>query len=78
MFDDFKKFGDKTALYSSKFGTFSYNDILQYISRFQVTFEARSLVLIISTNSIFEILAYVSIVSNNSVVMFLDKKPLLA
>ena len=68
MFDNLHKFESNIALYNQDYGNITYKDILIKSSLLKKIFKKKSLVLIITTNSIFEIIAYVATLYNNSTI----------
>lgn len=69
---DFKKFRDEVAIISEDGTKYSYSDIERFQKEFFSQIGERTLVFILSTNSIGSLIAYVSALKNNFVPVMLD------
>jgi long-chain acyl-CoA synthetase len=74
LFQNFKKFKNQTALINDDGKKFSYGKIIDYSKKISKTVKPRSLVLLITENSISSIVSYISLIKNDCVVIILDVK----
>lgn len=74
LFKNFKKFSENTALYNPDFGKVAYKDLIKKSYEIASSVKQRSLILIISKNSVEDIMIYTAAISNNHVIMFIDAK----
>ena len=74
LFRLFKKNKNKIALIDERSRKISYKEILDFSKKQKKKIKERCLVLIISNNSIYPILSYISSIINNNVIMLIDIK----
>ena len=74
IFKSFKKFKKKTAIIFDNNLSLSYEDILFKTNKIKKNVFKRSLILIISENSIGSLLSYLFCVLNNHVALIIDNK----
>ena len=74
LFDKIRDYKNNIALVSSKYGNIKYRNIIENEYKLKKIINKRSLILIISTNSIAPIITYIFSTRNNCVVMLIDNK----
>ena len=74
LFKNFNKYNDRIALISEITGDITYSQIDTYTKKIKDYIEKRSLVLIISQNTVGSIVSYISCIRNNFVVILVDIK----
>ena len=74
LFKNFNKYNDRIALISEITGDITYSQIDTYTKKIKNYIEKRSLVLIISQNTVGSIVSYISCIRNNFVVILVDIK----
>jgi long-subunit acyl-CoA synthetase (AMP-forming) len=74
LFRFFKKFKNKIAIISQEYSDLSYQDVLIESDKIKKKIKNRSLILIVSENSIGSLLAYIFCTMNNQVAIIIDSK----
>ena len=72
LFKNFNKYNDRIALISEITGDITYSQIDTYTKKIKDYIEKRSLVLIISQNTVGSIVSYISCIRNNFVVILVS------
>ena len=74
LFKSFNKFKKKIAIIDSVYSNLTYKQILKETDKIKKKIKKRSLVLIISENSLGSLLAYIFCIINNHVGIIVDSK----
>ena len=74
LFKSFAKHGHKIAIRDNESTNLSYKEILIQLSMIKKKIKKRSLILIVSENSIGSLLAYIFCIINNHVALIVDTK----
>ena len=75
LFKSFNKFKDNIALIDNKNTKISYKEIINQSNKIKKKIKKRSLILIISENSIGSLLSYIFCILDNHVAIIIDSKP---
>ena len=74
LFKSIHKFKNKVALTSELSGPITYTQLLKYASDINKDIPKKSLIFLISQNSVASIICYVSAIINNKTIMLIDNK----
>ena len=74
LFRSFKKYKNKIAIIDQEYSDLSYREILKETNKIKKKIKNRSLILVISENSIGSLLAYIFCIINNQVAIIIDSK----
>ncbi len=74
LFNSIENYKDNTALISQSTGVISYEKLIKNINDIKKNIPERSLIFLISQNSVASIISYISSIKNNCVVMLVDIK----
>ena len=74
LFKSFSKYLKNIAIIDKKYSNLSYKDVLTETSKIKKKIKNRSLILIVSENSLGSLLAYLFCIINNHVGIIIDSK----
>ena len=74
LFRLFKKYKKKIAIIDQEYSNLSYKEVLTQTDKIKKKIKKRSLILIISENSIGSLLAYIFCIINDQVAIIIDSK----
>jgi acyl-CoA synthetase (AMP-forming)/AMP-acid ligase II len=74
LFKSFANFADKIAIDDGEGKSFTYKKLLIEFNKIKKKIKSKSLILIISENSIGSLLAYIFCIINNHVAIIIDSK----
>ena len=74
LFQNIEKFKNETALINDAGKKFTYKKISSYSKKISKIIKPRSLVLLITENSIGSVISYISLIKNDCVVIIIDVK----
>tara|TARA_Y100000992_G_C21179327_1_gene449926 strand:+ start:264 stop:551 length:288 start_codon:yes stop_codon:yes gene_type:complete len=74
LFKSFANFGNKIALHDGDLLRLTYKEVLLEINKIKKQIKTKSLVLIISENTIGSLLSYIFCIINNHVAIIVDSK----
>ena len=74
LFKSFANFGNKIALHDGDLVRLTYKEVLLELNKIKKQIKTKSLVLIISENTIGSLLSYIFCIINNHVAIIVDSK----